>query len=112
MCQKNQTPKESLSKRAADRTATGTGLFAVAAPERGVLQYRVVMVPGLSYEETVKRGHLCVAFKWIADTLESYESLEKAVQAKSPCGNCGPDPAHPHCKNHCMCTAVGEDCFH
>jgi hypothetical protein len=114
MCrgQKNQTHAISHEARKRNPEELGTGLFSIPAPERGILERRVIMVPDLTYVATVKRGHLCEAFKWIAGSVKSYETLQKQATEGHDCGNCGPDPGNPACtSDDCMCSAVGEDCY-
>lgn len=44
---------------------TGIGYFEVPAPEVGILETRLIVVSGLSYKETTKRGENCIGFKWV-----------------------------------------------
>lgn len=72
-CAKNQTHDEvfawikdkQLKTRSEPDADLGFGLFLVPAPAKGILEYETVIVPDLTYRETVKRGDNCVAFQWI-----------------------------------------------
>jgi|SRR5579863_272159 len=59
----NQTPSKSVEK--GKSSATGTGFFAIPAPELSGSQVRVIVVPQLTYAEATERGQLCIAFKWM-----------------------------------------------
>jgi hypothetical protein len=105
-CKKNQTHPEVLA--AAGRNGVdalsipGFGVFVIPAPEKGILEYKVVVVEDLTYLECVKRGANCPAFKWVNRgfewtttgpgqavhvVLDSKETLmrELEVHCASPC---------------------------
>lgn len=71
--QKDQTRKEvfdfigtkKLDIFSGKNSPKGFGLFLVPAPDKGILEFKTVYVENLTYQETVKRGHHCVAFQWI-----------------------------------------------
>jgi len=82
-CMKNQTHPEvfkDLERKGQDlSTADGIGLFVVPAPEKGILQTRVVIVENISYAETRKRGYNCIAYQWVNKGLEwTYTSRQGA----------------------------------
>jgi hypothetical protein len=86
-CTQNQTSEESyavLSKSARSEGDDGHALFLVPAPEEGIMEYRVVLVPNLSYRETVKRGSHCTAFKWVANQIATADQL-KEYRLQSRC---------------------------
>lgn len=70
---KDQTKKEvfdyieslKLNILAVKDAPVGFGLFLVPAPELGVLETKTISVDDLTYKDTVKRGHLCLAFQWV-----------------------------------------------
>lgn len=68
---KNQTTKKVLAHLEAEvesremSAVKGIGMFVLPAPENGILENKVVRVGDLDYVETQKRGHNCVAFKWL-----------------------------------------------
>jgi hypothetical protein len=101
----NQTPKESIEALRSDLKGLGTGLFLVAAPEKGILEYQVVMVSDLPYEECVKRGSNCFGFKWIAHSFKTKEQLEKSKR-DAPCQayKCPDNPSE--CPDHCVCDGM------
>lgn len=113
-CKKNQTHEdvfsfiESNNQNPFIDDNLGIGIFMIPAPEIGILEYKVIHVPNLSYKETVKRGENCKAFQWIPfgitmnglnkslviNSLEDFESLE--INCNSSCrGGCP--------MNGCMC---------
>lgn len=102
-CNKNQTSKKSIaalgkSGRAID-DELGSGVFLVPAPELGILEYKTVNVPRLTYRETVKRGEHCVAFKWISIGEASINAIDKSQQGCA--GFC--NFAGGQCPFGCMC---------
>jgi hypothetical protein len=68
-CGKNQTRPDVLAdakQRNLDpKSAKGVGLFRVPAPDVGILEWKVVSVEGIPYEECIKRGDNCEAYQWI-----------------------------------------------
>ena len=69
-CHQNQTPKnvfQYVNSKGIDiesNKVLGVGVFFIPAPELGILEYKTVLVEGLTYNETIKRGHNCFAFQW------------------------------------------------
>lgn len=74
---KNKTPLSYLGKKHR-QTDAGTGLFAVPAPQKGTLEVEVVVVHDLTYSECTKRGHNCLAFKWVPLSVMSGSDIVKA----------------------------------
>jgi hypothetical protein len=70
-CKQNQTHDEVFSFMKEKNLSPfksnnlGIGMFMIPAPEAGIMEYRILNVPDLSYRETVKRGDNCTAFQWI-----------------------------------------------
>jgi hypothetical protein len=94
----NQTPPNSLTILSEKGLLlTGTGLFLVPAPEKGILEYKVILVPNLNYHESVKRGSTCHAFKWIPDSLMTWEELSKKRDTME-------------CRDHLCFPRTDEDC--
>jgi hypothetical protein len=79
----NQTSKDSLAKFQENNEHLGTGFFAVADPEKGILELRVLEVVDLSYLECCKRGQNCFYFKWIPQ-LTVVDNLEAIVELRAP----------------------------
>ena len=82
---KNKTPKSYLTKELV-KDAVGTGLFAVPAPQKGILEKDVVVVHDLTYLECIKRGHNCLAFKWVPASVMIGADIIKA-RATTDCGD-------------------------
>ncbi len=107
-CSKNQTPKEAFEmlKSATDKKLKGTGLFLIPAPEKGILESKVVLVQDLTYEEAVKRGENCQALKWVPEQLKSFQAL---VKERAACaGWCGPNGSW--CTTGCVCDEYSNHC--
>ena len=70
-CKKNQTHPEVLKQTIHSigsndiSKAVGVGMFVIPAPEKGILESKVVLVDNLSYVECAKRGENCLMFQWI-----------------------------------------------
>lgn len=111
MCQqKNQTPRQAFEALArhrvtegSDEKFPGTGLFAVPDPEKSGRVKRVVAVRDITYSECVRRGELCISFKWIPTTLQSYDDLMK--QRAGCSGYCN---NNDDCAFGCLCDIVDE----
>jgi hypothetical protein len=110
---KNQTPDvvfdglKSAGVSFRDGSIVGIGVFVVPAPERGILEYRVVHVEGLSYDETMKRGSHCEAFQWIPQgvTFEAEGrsfSIEKTSDLEALASFCN-DSCRGGCPMGCVC---------
>jgi len=97
----DQTPEESFKILQNNPKALGTCLFLVPAPENGILESKVIAVPGLKYVEASKRGQNCEAIKWIADEVMSPAEIEK-MRPDCSIHFCGPPP-HDWCPLGCMC---------
>jgi hypothetical protein len=108
-CDLNQTPKESHDALRANAKTLGTGIFLIPAPDKGILEYGGVIVPGISYIECVKRGQNCAGFKWIADTHMSHKDIMNERAAKAGClyPNCL--PGFPCTDATCICS--GGNCY-
>ncbi len=102
-CNKNQTPLDSLKllQTKQNPNMKGTGLFLVPAPEKGILETKVVVVKDLSYQEVEKRGFNCEAFKWIAEAHRTIEQIE-AERAQCPQIWCG--RSEVICPPGCFCS--------
>ncbi|PKV50852.1 hypothetical protein ATE84_2919 [Aquimarina sp. MAR_2010_214] len=63
----NQTSKKvySFIEKSNQDQIQGIGLFLIPDPERGILEFKKVAVPNLTFEETIKRGIHCEACKFI-----------------------------------------------
>lgn len=61
----------------------GSGLFLVADPKSGILEYATVVVFDLSYEECRKRGANCIAFKFLPKTFITYEKVKSRFEEAS-----------------------------
>lgn len=107
-CNANQTPKASFDARDVNRDSLGTGLFMVPAPEIGMLEYRGVVVPGITYSACVKRGENCIGFKWIADALMTVDQIN-AERANRSCLSPNCLPGFPCTDMTCIC--IGGDCY-
>ena len=46
-------------------TVTGIGLFVVPDPAKGILEWKVIEVDSLTYEECMKRGASCESLQWV-----------------------------------------------
>lgn len=88
------------SQRSLEANTTGTGMFLVPAPEIGILEERVVLVPELSYEECAKRGTNCEAFKWIPNGFMKFDGIEAKLK-KCSRYYCGPN--RKWCPWFCFC---------
>ena len=103
-CNKDQTPKESKEVLAKSRNGylreRGTGIFLIPAPELGVLAYRAVNVQNLTYFECVRRGHHCLAFKWVSVKHADIKAIE-ASQLRDCFGFC--NYAGGFCPIGCIC---------
>ncbi len=62
----NQTNPEWLQGMVPD--ALGTGLFVDH-------EHRKYLVPDLTYDQTVERGHAYIVFRWIPHAVMSYDEL-------------------------------------
>jgi len=112
-CNKNTTSDKVFAALKAAGTnfrsasVTGIGLFVVAAPEKGVLEWKVVEVDGLSYDECMKRGANCESFQWVPKGL-STQIAGKSVTINSVAdlaqlrGYCD-DSCRGGCPMGCVC---------
>lgn len=94
----NQTHPDWL-KHTKSGKETGTGIFLVPDPSKGVLAHSKVMVPNLTYRDAAMRGHTCTAFKWVPTAVKSHSDLVAGVGCSGSCiswQDCG-DPS-------CMCS--------
>jgi hypothetical protein len=94
----------------------GTALFLVPAPERGAMERKIIVLKDVEYREAVKRGQMCIAFKWIPSSVKSFDELKEAHDKRVAdgflgCGNCGPDADPGYCEDDCMCDVAYEDCY-
>jgi len=105
-CGKNQTTTKSAGLLAKDETIViGTGVFLVPAPEKGVLEYRTVVVENLSPEETIKRGYNCTAFRWVHPNEMSFSQLSVARDCYGFC------PTGRECSDpRCFCDGTSNWC--
>lgn len=105
-CGKNQTTQKSaelLSKE--EKKVLGTGVFLVPAPEKGILEYRLVLVKDLSPEEAVKRGNHCTAFRWVHSDEMSFAELSTSRDCFGFC------PAGRPCTDpRCFCEGSSNWC--
>jgi len=108
-CDTNQTPKESFDALAKSRSQTGTAIFLVPAPEKGVEEYKAVLVPNLTYKEALKRATTCQAVKWIADSVMTHDQLVEERKAKA-CSNYNCGRNWDGCPQHCICPGPYFDC--
>lgn len=106
-CNKNQTLEDSMNVFVKNRQALGTGMFLVPAPEKGILESKVVLVENLTYDDSVKRGENCSAVKWVAQDVLSFADLE-AARVKCRDHWCGPN--RDWCPTGCVCGS-GNYCF-
>jgi hypothetical protein len=102
----NQTNPAHLKGLTRGSLDLGTGLFAIPAPDIGILEFRVVAVEHLTYEETAKRGDTCRAFKWIPEKVRTFKEIDDARKAGTCNGSCG--FAGLTCYGDCVC--VGWHC--
>lgn len=107
-CGKDQTPNEvfdhlkslNATSLSAKESQVGVALFLVPDPESGILEEKVVSVDGISYQECIKRGSNCIAFKWIPSSFKAATEVHAA--RASSCGQwCGPD--RKWCPGLCFC---------
>jgi len=108
----NQTDPESLevyAKAANKLISKGTGLFVVPAPEKGIMEHRVVVVGDLDYKDCVKRGVDVIAFRWVPDELMTFDEI-KAFRDTNSCGDylCQRDLSG--CPRGCICACRFCDC--
>lgn len=112
-CDKNQTPDQVFDALKASKTAyrsaavTGIGIFVVPAPEKGILEWKVVEVSGLSYEECMKRGANCESFQWLPLGL-TVQASGKSVTINSvvdlaPLRDLCDDSCRGGCPMGCVC---------
>lgn len=81
----NQTDSKSISAIASAQSMTtelGVGLFLLPDPEKGALEFKKIIVEGITYKECIQRGHYCLAFKWVPGKLD-----RKALLCHSGCEN-------------------------
>jgi hypothetical protein len=86
----NQTRSDDLNGVSA--TNKGSGVFAIPDPRSGQDAVTKVIVKGLTYEECVKRGRRCIAFKWVHKQL-----AENETDCPTPGMLCKDDCAHDAC---------------
>jgi hypothetical protein len=107
-CGQNQTQQDSFDALTKDARESGSGLFAIPAPEAGILEYKVIVVKDISYDECAKRGQNCNAFKWIAASIMSPADVEDN-RKRFPCGSytC---PPPLRCPGNCICLIGSQRC--
>jgi hypothetical protein len=99
---KNQTDKEVLASLV--KTDSGTCVFLVPAPEKGLRQYSKTVREDLTFDDCATRGEDATAFKWYPLSAMSIEQIRQKVALK--CGGaCSGFPAI--CPGVCYC--VGAD---
>lgn len=81
-------------------SAMGTGLYVVPAPQMGIDEYEVQLVPRVNYPEAMKRGRTCPGWKWIPEKLMTYEQILDYRQ-RIGCGGCCFGPFE--CPMACAC---------
>lgn len=104
----NRTKGDSFDALKQARESIGTGLFEVAAPELGVHQNKIVVVPDLAYDECVKRGQNCFGFKWIANDVMQHDAIDRDRR-----GGCRGMPCPDgECPDPCFCSErMGNICM-
>jgi hypothetical protein len=102
----NQTFRDHLKAVTDIDTALGTGLFAVADPEKGIDEMRVVMVGRISYLDCCKRGANCFHFKWIPDAAKTFDEIGQAKSLGCR-GICWEDE---DCDSGCICDTRKRRC--
>lgn len=98
--QKNQTAPDvvaAFSRLSSGEERIGFGIFIVADPTQPLDGMRKVVVPDLDYDDCVRRGYDCVAFKWLPATEENTRAI-KELRA------CDPFPCTNSCLNQCVCV--------
>jgi len=63
----NQTDPKKLE--GIKETEKGSGVFAIPNPAEGAEAISKVIVNNITYEECVRRGRPCLAFKWVPSQL-------------------------------------------
>jgi len=87
----NQTSLNDLLK--SGEGTSGTGIFLVPDPTRGDFgAFEKVRVQKITYQDCVRRGVFCIAFKWVP----------RALTAESPCST----PNEP-----CDIGCADDNCF-
>jgi hypothetical protein len=109
---KNQTPKEAFSilEKSKDLELPGIGLFLIPAPEKGIYEFKKIIVPDISLSETAKRGLNCEAFKFIPYGME-FETTKGKFQINSIkdieefyCFEYACVGTNPYCPSPCFCS--------
>lgn len=109
---KDQTPQEvfdHLESKGTQRddNLKGIGMFLLPDPEAGAMEYKVVLVAGLSYGEATKRGMTCEAFKWIPD---DFKSLKEIEAMRRNCRRIWCGPQRRWCPWYCFCPWYSHNC--
>ncbi|MPR06184.1 hypothetical protein [Microvirga tunisiensis] len=71
----NQTGDDALKE--ASSTTRGTGIFSVPDPtSQDYMAHKKVVVPDITYQECIRRGAFCIAYKWVARILDPDDPAE------------------------------------
>lgn len=112
---KNQTPKDvftHFTQKTIQKDSLGTGLFLVPAPQIGILEVEVVIVQDLTYSECMKRGNMCVAYKWIPTTIMGHDDIVKNRQSESSqCSIYYCEEASDCPSTYCICYEEYSSCL-
>lgn len=110
---KDQTPEvcfEAVQKLLGDGSTVtpekllGFGMFSVPAPEQGPLSTKTVYVEAITYEECCRRGHLCIAFKWIHPSVATLEHVRRTRETTGVCYDSRRCTTSNECRVFCWCN--------
>ena len=98
----NQTDPRLL--RGLSPSQRGTGVFLVPNPDSEVYgDGTSVLVPNITYDQCIMRGAFVIAFKWVPDSVRTFQQMQEPVTCGEPCSD--------YCEEaRCICNYLRKVC--
>ncbi len=85
-CLNDLTHKESLKIHADNSSSSGTALFAIPDPEKGIMEQKTLFIEDITYNSAMKRGTGCQGVKWIAqEVLSAKDIRQEPIRTRDWC---------------------------